>query len=117
MKLIIAEKPSVAAVLAKVVSADAKVDGFYSGNGCLVSWRIGHLVKLAVPDAYNQDYPKRALKDLPIILAERQTVVKPDTKKQFNALTGLLRRSNMEKIICATDVGQYQEVTKHTEAR
>lgn len=105
MKLIITEKPSVAAILAKVIGAVTKENGYFSGNGCLVSWCLGHLVELAAPDAYNPDYSKWALKDLPIIPAEWQTVVKPDTKKQFNVLTGLLRRADVEEVVEATDVG------------
>ncbi|MFT8890053.1 MAG: toprim domain-containing protein, partial [Ethanoligenens sp.] len=110
-KLIVTEKPSVAAVLAKVVGADTKEDGFFSGNGYLVSWCLGHLVELAAPDAYNPDYSKWALGDLPIIPDEWQTVVKPETKKQFNVLTGLLYRADVEEVVEATDVGQYQGVT------
>lgn len=110
MKLIVTEKPSVAAVLAKVVGADTKEDGFFSGNGYLVSWCLGHLVELAAPDAYNPDYSKWALKDLPIIPDEWQTVVKPETKKQFNVLTGLLHRADVEEVIEATDPGREGEL-------
>ena len=110
MKLIVTEKPSVADVLAKVVGADTKENGYFSGNGYLVSWCLGHLVELAAPDAYNPDYSKWALKDLPIIPDQWQTVVKPDTKKQFNVLTGLLRRADVEEVIEATDPGREGEL-------
>ena len=109
-KMIVTEKPSVAAVLAKVVGADTKENGFFSGNGYLVSWCLGHLVELAAPDAYNPDYSKWALKDLPIIPTNWQTVVKPDTEKQFNVLTGLLHRADVEEVICATDPGREGEL-------
>ena len=110
MKLIVTEKPSVAAVFAKVVKAETKENGFFSGNGWLVSWCLGHLVELAAPDAYNPDYSKWALKDLPILPGEWQTVVKPDTKKQFNVLTGLLRRADVEEVVEATDPGREGEL-------
>lgn len=110
MKLIVTEKPSVAAVLSKVVGADTKEEGFLSGNGYFVSWCLGHLVELAAPDAYNPNYSKWALGDLPIIPAEWQTVVKPDTKKQFNVLTGLLRRADVDEVVEATDPGREGEL-------
>lgn len=110
MKLVVAEKPSVAQSIAKVVGSDTKENGYFSGNGYLVSWCLGHLVELAAPDAYNPDYSKWALDDLPIIPDQWQTVVKPDTQKQFNILTGLLRRADVEEVVEATDPGREGEL-------
>ena len=55
-KLVIAEKPSVAQSIAKVIGADKREDGYLEGNGYLVSWCVGHLVELAPPEAYDEKY-------------------------------------------------------------
>ena len=67
MKLVIAEKPSVAQAIAHVLGATARKDGYTEGGGWLVSWCVGHLVGLAPADAYNEKYAKWAYDDLPIV--------------------------------------------------
>ena len=67
MKLVIAEKPSVAQSLAKVIGANKRQDGYLEGNGYLVSWCIGHLVELSAPERYDERYSKWRLEDLPIL--------------------------------------------------
>lgn len=67
MKLIIAEKPSVAREIAKIVGANTRKDEYLEGKEYLVSWCIGHLVSLALPDAYDEKYKKRNISDLPHI--------------------------------------------------
>ena len=56
MRLVVAEKPSVAMAISKVLGADTRREGYYEGNGWLVSWCIGHLIELADPDAYGDTY-------------------------------------------------------------
>lgn len=58
MKLVIAEKPSVAMALAAVLGADEKKDGYLEGGGYLVSWCVGHLLELAQPEAYGEQYAR-----------------------------------------------------------
>lgn len=58
MKLVLAEKPSVAMSLSKVIGADQRGDGYMEGNGYLVSWCVGHLVELSQPEAYDEKYAK-----------------------------------------------------------
>ena len=58
MKLVIAEKPSVAMSIAKVIGAKNKKDGYYDGNDYRVSWCVGHLVQMANPDSYDEKYKK-----------------------------------------------------------
>ena len=58
MKLVLAEKPSVAQSIAKVLGADRREDGYIEGNGYIVSWCIGHLVELAQPEDYDEKYSK-----------------------------------------------------------
>ena len=67
MKLVIAEKPSVAQSLARVIGATKRQDGYLEGNGYLVSWCVGHLVELSAPERYNERFAKWRLEDLPIL--------------------------------------------------
>ena len=67
MKLVIAEKPSVAHSLARVIGADKRQDGYLEGGGYLVSWCVGHLVELSAPERYDERCAKWLLDDLPIL--------------------------------------------------
>ena len=67
MKLVLAEKPSVAMSLSKVIGANQRGDGYMEGNGYLVSWCVGHLVELSQPEAYDEKYAKWRYDDLPIL--------------------------------------------------
>ena len=69
MKLVLAEKPSVAQSIAKVLGVNKREDGYLEGNGYIVSWCVGHLVELAQPEAYDAKYGKWAYADLPIFPA------------------------------------------------
>ena len=75
MKLVIAEKPSVALSISKIIGAKNKKDGYYEGNGYRVSWCVGHLIQMANPDAYDEKYAKWKIDDLPIIPKECDAVV------------------------------------------
>ena len=109
-QLVIAEKPSVAMSLSKVLGATARRDGYMEGGGWLVSWCVGHLVELAPADTYDPRYSKWAYDDLPILPDPWQFQVLPDTKKQFNILHQLMRRDDVEAVICATDAGREGEL-------
>ena len=104
-RLVIAEKPSVAMSIAKVLGATARKEGHMEGGGWLVSWCIGHLVELAPADAYDPRYSKWNYADLPILPEPWQYQVLPDTKKQFETLKSLMHRADVTALICATDVG------------
>ena len=110
MKLVIAEKPSVARSIAEVIGANGRQDGYLEGNGYLVSWCIGHLVELAEPAAYGAQYEKWLYETLPIIPQSWQHIVKPDTKDQFQTLKDLMHRNDIESVICATDAGREGEL-------
>ncbi len=110
MRLVIAEKPSVAQSIAKVLEARKREDGYVEGNGYLVSWCVGHLVELAEPDAYDSRYKKWAREDLPILPAEWKYNVSAATKKQFDILKQLMNRKDVSEIICATDAGREGEL-------
>ena len=110
MRLVIAEKPSVAMSLAKVLGAGARRDGYMEGSGWLVSWCVGHLVELANADAYDPRYSKWAYEDLPILPCQWQYSVLPNTKKQFDTLAALMKRADVESLVCATDAGREGEL-------
>jgi len=108
-QLVVAEKPSVAQSIAGVIGANQRRDGYMEGNGYLVSWCIGHLVELAQPNAYG-DYEKWRKEDLPILPDRWQYEVTPSTKKQFQVLRDLMKRTDVERLICATDAGREGEL-------
>jgi len=110
MKLVIAEKPSVAQSIAKVLGANDRKDGSLSGNGYIVSWCFGHLVELAPADAYDQRYGKWAVADLPIVPEDWKYVVPSDKAKQLKILSGLMSDSDVDGLICATDAGREGEL-------
>ena len=81
-QLVVSEKPSVGAAYAKVLGATNRQDGYWEGNGYLVSWCIGHLVELAPPNVYDAKYVKWSIADLPILPQKWQYLVSAGTKKQ-----------------------------------
>ena len=85
MKLVIAEKPSVAMSLAAVLGANEKKDGYMEGGGYLVSWCVGHLLELAQPEAYGERYARWRYGDLPILPETWKYEVPKDKKKQLAA--------------------------------
>lgn len=109
MKLVIAEKPSVAISIAKVIGANKKKDGYYEGNGYRVSWCVGHLIQMANPDAYDEKYAKWNMADLPIIPSYYKYEVAKATKKQFNILKKLMNDKEVDTVINACDAGREGE--------
>ena len=110
MKLVLAEKPSVAQSLAKVLGANKRCDGYLEGNGYVVSWCVGHLVELSQPEAYNEAYAKWRLEDLPILPTAWKYQVSVSTKKQFGILKDLMKREDVKSLVCATDAGREGEL-------
>ncbi|WP_337743028.1 DNA topoisomerase 3 [Fusobacterium gonidiaformans] len=109
MKLVIAEKPSVALSISKVIGATNKKDGYYEGNGYRVSWCVGHLIQMANPDSYDEKYAKWNMEDLPIIPKEYKYVVSKATKKQFNTLKKLMNDKDVDTVVNACDAGREGE--------
>lgn len=107
--LVIAEKPSVAISIAKVIGATKKKDGYYEGNGYKVSWCVGHLIQMANPDAYDKKYAKWNISDLPIIPKQYKFEVAKATKKQFNILKKLMNDKEIDTVINACDAGREGE--------
>ncbi|HGK1059681.1 putative DNA topoisomerase [Streptococcus pneumoniae] len=109
MKLVIAEKPSVAISIAKAIGATKKKDGYYEGNGYKVSWCVGHLIQMANPDSYDEKYAKWNMADLPIIPREYKYEAAKATKKQFNILKKLMNDKEIDMVINACDAGREGE--------
>ena len=110
MKLVIAEKPSVAQSLATVIGATVRKDGYLEGNGWRVSWCVGHLAGLADADVYNPDYAKWRYDDLPILPEHWQMVVSKDKKKQFAVLKQLMNAPDVTEVVTACDAGREGEL-------
>ena len=104
MKLVIAEKPSVAMSLAAVLGANEKKDGY------LVSWCIGHLLELAQPEAYGEQYARWRYADLPILPETWKYEVPKDKKKQLALLCRLMKDKGVDSVVCATDAGREGEL-------
>ena len=111
MKLVLAEKPSVAQSIAKVLGASKREDGYLEGKSYIVSWCVGHLVELAQPESYDSKFSKWSYNDLPIFPDSWQYQVSVATKKQFGILKKLMERKDVESLVCATDAGQCGWVT------
>ena len=105
MRLVIAEKPSVAKSIAEVLGAMNRKDGYFEGNRYLVSWCVGHLVELAEPESYGDKWKRWTYESLPVKPELWQYEIKEDTKEQYDVLYALLHDNRVEAVVCATDVG------------
>lgn len=110
MILVIAEKPSVAQSIAKVIGATTRRDGYMEGNNYIVSWCVGHLVGLADASSYDERYAKWRYSDLPIVPAEWLFEVPRDKEKQFEVLKNLMNDNRVTELVCATDAGREGEL-------
>ena len=110
MQLVITEKPSVARSISEVIGATEISDGYMEGNGYIVSWCVGHLVELAQPESYGEQWKKWTYESLPVKPEKWQYEVKPDTKAQYDVLCQLLHRKDVTATICATDAGREGEL-------
>ena len=108
--VIIAEKPSVARDIARVLKCDKKGNGYLEGSKYIVTWALGHLVTLADPESYDVKYKKWNLEDLPMLPERLKLTVIKQTGKQFNAVKSQLLRKDVNEIIVATDAGREGEL-------
>ena len=108
--LVLAEKPSVARELAKVLGCRQRGEGYMSGDKYIVTWALGHLVTLADPETYSKDYKTWSLEYLPMLPNKMKLVVIKETSKQFNIVQTLLKRADVSDIIIATDSGREGEL-------
>ena len=110
MKLVIAEKPSVALSIAKVLGATKRHEGYMEGGGYLVSWCFGHLLGLADPEMYDEKLRGWSYNTLPIIPDKWMYGVAKDKKKQLYILSDLMKMREVDSIVCATDAGREGEL-------
>ena len=116
--LVIAEKPSVAADIAKVVGAKDKTPTHYEGEGWVVSWAVGHLLEMAPPEKYDDKYKRWVMKDLPILPKRFTREPVNRTKKQLSALKKLLKRKDVDRVVNGCDAGRegeliFREIYEH----
>ena len=108
--MIVTEKPAVAISYAKILGVHGRQDGYLEGNGYLVSWCVGHLVELAPPSAYGEQYVKWNIADLPILPEKWQYLVSASTKKQFGILKKLMHRADVNTVVNSCDAGREGEL-------
>ncbi len=107
---VLAEKPSVARDIARVVGAASKGDGYLHGNGYVVTWAIGHLVALPEPHQINPDWRRWRRDTLPMLPSEWPLVVYEKTHDQFEVVRKILDSPKVSSIVCATDAGREGEL-------
>ena len=108
--LVIAEKPSVARDIARVLGASSRAEGCLSGNGYVVTWAIGHLVSLKEPEELDARYKRWNASDLPILPEKMELKVLPKTRAQFQTVKKLMNSAETASLICATDSGREGEL-------
>ena len=114
MRLVIAEKPSVAQSIAAMLGAKSRHDGYLEGSGYIVSWCFGHLAELADAAVYNADDAKWTLAALPIIPTSFRFIVRSEKQKQFDILRELMRREDVAEVVNACDAGREGELIFRT---
>lgn len=108
--LVLAEKPSVARDIARVLGCKQKGDGCIIGPNYIITWALGHLVTLADPDAYDDKYKAWRLEDLPMLPDKMKLVTIKQTSKQYRAVSALMKREDVDKLVIATDAGREGEL-------
>ncbi len=109
-KLVLAEKPSVARDIARVLKCSKKQNGFIEGTQYIVTWGLGHLVTLADPEMYDERYKTWRMEDLPMLPQPFKLEVIKETKGQFHTVKTQLQRKDVSEIIIATDAGREGEL-------
>ena len=110
MRLVIAEKPSVAFSIAKALGISGKKDGYIEGGGYIITWCVGHLVALAEPSAYDNRFAKWADEDLPINPEHFKYKINGDKNKQFKVVKDLMHKKDVTEVINACDAGREGEL-------
>lgn len=108
--VVLAEKPSVARDIARVLNCNQKKNGYMENNQYIVTWALGHLVTNADPEQYDSKYKTWEMKDLPILPERMKSVVIGKTRKQFNVVKSQIERQDVKEVIIATDAGREGEL-------
>ena len=109
-QLVLAEKPSVARDIARVLKCQKKLNGAIEGKDYVVTWALGHLVTLADPEGYDKKYKEWKMEDLPMLPKKMELVVIRQTAKQYQAVRSQLFRGDVGGVIIATDAGREGEL-------
>lgn len=109
-RLVLAEKPSVGRDIARVLNCQRKGNGFFEGDKYIVTWALGHLVTLAEPEVYGDQYKSWRIEDLPMLPSPLKLVVIKQTGKQYSAVKAQMNRKDVQEIIIATDAGREGEL-------
>ena len=105
MKLLICEKPAQARDIARNLNATTRHEGYLEGNGYQITWCVGHLLELAPPEYYKPDVKPWRIEKLPVIPEKWELLITERTKKQFNVIKGLLKKT--DHVIVATDPDRF----------
>ena len=108
--LVLAEMPSVARELARVLGCKQSGEGYLEGEKYIVTWALGHLVELAPPEDYDKAWAKWDMLTLPMLPERMKTVVIPQSGRQFRAVQAQLRRGDVGELVIATDAGREGEL-------
>lgn len=108
--LVLAEKPSVARDIARVLKCKNKGNGFFEGSRYIVTWALGHLVTLADPEEYDEKYKTWKIEDLPMLPDRLKLVVIRQTAKQFQMVKKQMNRKDVKELVVATDAGREGEL-------
>ena len=108
--LVLAEKPSVGRELAKVLNCTQGGNGYLMGQKYIVTWALGHLVTLAGPEDYDVKYKAWKMEDLPMLPKDLKLVVIKETAKQYKIVRELLKKSDVDELVIATDAGREGEL-------
>ena len=108
--LVIAEKPSVARDMARVLKCSRGGKSYMEGNSYVITWAMGHLVSLKDPEGYDKRYKSWELDHLPIVPKKAEFMVLPKTAHQYKAIKDLIHRNDVKDIIIATDAGREGEL-------
>ncbi len=108
--IVLAEKPSVAREIAKVVGADGRRKGYLEGDAYIVTWALGHLIELSEPASYSPEYRRWSLSSLPMLPEHLTQDVMESTREQYEIVSSLLKREEADTLIIATDAGREGEL-------
>ena len=109
-RLFIAEKPSVAQEFARILKVNGRRgDGYLESEDTIVTWCVGHLVTMSYPEVYDEALKKWSLDTLPFLPEKFLYEVIPNVKKQFQTVSGLLNREDVDTIYICTDSGREGE--------
>ena len=108
--LVLAEKPSVGRDLARVLNCSQGGNGCLMGSKYIVTWALGHLVTLADPEVYGEQYKTWSLETLPMLPKKMELVVIRETSRQFGIVKSLLKRPDIDELVIATDAGREGEL-------